>query len=139
MAYSLIVVDASAALALLLAEDEAREVAQLIHDTIAMNGQIFVPGLFWYELGNALVMAERADRLTAQSSSVAVSEIARLPIVIHQQSDFPTADRVLKLSRENELTYSDASYLELALRFQAPLKSYNAQLIKLRVSFPLIL
>jgi predicted nucleic acid-binding protein len=139
MAYPLIVVDASAALALLLAEEEGEEVAGLIHDTIAINGQIFVPGLFWYELGNTLIMAERADRIAANSSSVAVSEFARLPIVTHQQSDFPTADRILKLVRENELTYYDGSYLELALRFQAPLKSFDTHLINLRCSFPLIL
>ena len=139
MAYSLIVLDASAALALLLAEKEGEDVAELIQDTIAVNGQIFVPGLFWYELGNALGMAERADRVAAQSSSTALAEYARLPIVTHPQSDFPSANRILKLSRENELTYYEASYLELALRFQAPLKSYNAHLIKLRGSFPLIL
>ena len=43
MAYDLIVVDASAALALVLAENEGREVAELIQDTISINGQIFVP------------------------------------------------------------------------------------------------
>jgi predicted nucleic acid-binding protein len=84
-------------------------------------------------------MAERADRLTPQSSSAVVSEFAHLPIVTHQQSGFPTADRILKLARENELTYYDASYLELALRFQVPLKSFTSHLVNLRDSFPLIL
>ena len=139
MAYPLIVVDASAAIALLLAEDEGEEVAELIRDTVEINGQIFVPELFWYEVGNALVMAERAHRLTHQSSSVAVSIFARLPIVSQRQSDFSTADRILKLARENELTYYDASYLELALRFQAPVKSFDTHLVGLRGSFPLIL
>jgi predicted nucleic acid-binding protein len=85
--------------------------AELIRDTIGINGQIFVPALFWYELGNALVMAEWADRIAPRCSAAAVSEYARLPIVTHQQSDFPTADRILKLARENELTCYDASCL----------------------------
>ena len=51
MAYALVVLDASAALALVLAEDEGEEVAELINNTISINGQIFVPGLFWYEMG----------------------------------------------------------------------------------------
>ena len=139
MAYPLVVVDASAAAALLLAEDKGEEVAELIRDTASINGQIFVPGLFWFELGNALRTAERADRLTPQSSSRALSELARLPIVTHPQSDFAAADRILGLSRENGLTYYDASYLELALRFQAPLKSYDTHIVELRSSFPLIL
>lgn len=139
MAYPLVVVDASAAAALLLVEDKGEEVAELIRDTASINGQIFVPGLFWFELGNALLSAERADRLAPRSSSAALSEFARLPIVTHQQSDFTAADRILGLSRENGLTYYAASYLELALRFQAPLKSYDTHLIGLRSSFPLIL
>ena len=139
MAYPLVVMDASAAAALLLAEDKGEDVAELIRDTVAINGQIFVPGLFWFELGITLVTAERADRLTAQSSSAALREFARLPVVTHQQSDFTAADRILTLSRENGLTYYDASYLELALRFQAPLKSYDTHIAGLRDRFPLIL
>ena len=139
MAHPLLVVDASAAAALLLAEEEGEEVAELIRNTIAINGQIFVPGLFWFELGNVLVTAERADRLTARSSSQALSDFTRLPIVTHPQSDFTAADRILTLSRENGLSYYDASYLELALRLRAPLKSYDSHLLSLRTAFPLIL
>ena len=139
MANPLVVVDASAAAALLLTEEKGDEVAELIRDTIAINGQIFVPGLFWFELGNALLTAERADRLTPRSSSQALTAFARLPIVTHEQSDCTAADRILNLSRENGLTYYGASYLELALRFQAPLKSYDTHLLGLRASFPLIL
>lgn len=139
MAHPLVVLDASAAAALLLAEDKGEEVAELISDTVAINGQIFVPGLFWFELGNVLLTAERADRLTPQSSARALSEFARLPIVTHQQSGITAENRILNLSRENGLTYYDASYLELALRFQAPLKSYDTHLVELRSSFPLIL
>jgi predicted nucleic acid-binding protein len=139
MAHALIVLDASAAMALVLAEDPGEEVAELIHDTIAINGQIFVPELFWYEVGNGLLAAERADRIAPQTTSMAVSEFARFPVVTHQQSDFPTADRILTLARENGLTYYDASYLELALRFQAPLKSFDTHIQILKPSFPLIL
>jgi len=139
MAYALIVLDASAAMALVLAEDEGEEVAELIRETIDVNGQIFVPGLFWYELGNGLVMAERSDRIAPQKTPVAVSEFARFPVVTHQQTDFPTIDRILTLVREYQLTYYDASYLELALRFQAPLKSYDTHLVNLKASSPLIL
>ena len=57
----------------------------------------------------------------------------------HPQSDFTAADRILSLSRENGLTYYDASYLELALRFHAPLKSCDTHLVGLRSAFPLIL
>ena len=139
MAHALIVLDASAAMALVLAEGEGEEVAGLIRETMAVNGQIFVPGLFWYELGNGLLAAERADRMAPQTTSLAVSEFARFPVVTHQQVDFAETERILNLARDNRLTYNDASYLELALRFQAPLKSFDTHLVSLRGSFPLIL
>jgi predicted nucleic acid-binding protein len=139
MTYALIVLDASAALALVLAEDEGEEVAVLISHTTSINGQIFVPGLFWYELGNGLIEAERIDRMTPKTTSVAVSSFARLPIITHQQTDPLICSRVMDLARDNGLTYYDASYLELALRFEAPLKSFDPHLQNLKSSFPLIL
>ena len=139
MAYALVVLDASAALALLLAEDAGAEVAELINNTISINGQIFVPALFWYELGNGLLMAERGDRIASQSTSAAISIFAQLPIITHQESDFPIHNRVMSLARDNGLTYYDASYLELALRFEARLKSFDTHLRNLKISFPLIL
>ena len=139
MAHALIVLDASAAMALVLAEDEGEEVAELIRDTIAVNGQIFVPDLFWYEIGNGMLAAERARRIAANTTFAAVSILIRFPVVTHRQTDFPVVERVLTLARENQLTYYDACYLELALRFQAPLKSFDVHLQSLKHSFPLIL
>ena len=139
MAYPLIVLDASAAMALLLAEEQGDEVAELLRGTIAVNGQVFVPALFWYELGNGLLAAQRTGRITAHAASAAVSSFNRLPFITHLQHDFPPADRVLSLARKNQLTYYDASYLELALRFDAPLKSFDSHLRKLKASYPLIL
>jgi predicted nucleic acid-binding protein len=139
MVHALVVLDASAALAMVLTEEEGQEVAELIGGTISVNGQIFVPGLFWYELGNGLLMAERTDRIASGSSSAALSSFCRLPIVTQQQGDFPILARIVSLAQENDLTYYDASYLELALRCGAPLKSFDAHLNKLKASFPLIL
>ncbi|UCF97056.1 MAG: type II toxin-antitoxin system VapC family toxin [Spirochaetaceae bacterium] len=139
MAHALIVLDASAALALVLTEDEEQEVADLISDRLSINGQIFVPGLFWHELGNGLLMAERSRRIAQRSSSKAVSYFVQLPIITHQQTDPLICSRIMGLARENQLNYYDASYLELALRFEAPLKSFDPHLQNLKSSFPLIL
>ena len=139
MPHALIVLDASAALALLLAEDEGTEVEQILNDTISINGQIFVPGLFWYELGNALLMAERKNRIDRPSITTAMSSFARLPIVTHQESDFAIRNRIMGLARETGLTYYDAGYLELAVRYEAPLKSFDAHIVDLKASFTLII
>ena len=70
---------------------------------------------------------------------MAVSQFARFPVVTHQQTDPPVIERLLNLARANGLTYYDASYLELALRYQAPLKSFDTHLLSLKSAFPLIL
>ncbi len=139
MPYAIVVLDASAALALLLAENEGAEVEEIINGMISINGQIFVPGLFWCELGNGLIMAERKNRIGPQSNATAVSSFARLPIVTHQETDFTIRNRIMGLARENGLTYYDASYLELAMRYEAPLKSFDTHLLNLKASFALIL
>ena len=139
MPYALVILDASAALALLLSENEGAEVEEIINGTISINGQIFVPGLFWYELGNGLLMAEHKNRITPQSNAEAVSSFARLPIVTHQETDFTIRNRIMGLARGNGLTYYDASYLELAIRYEAPLKSFDTHLVNLKASFTLIL
>jgi predicted nucleic acid-binding protein len=139
MAYGLIILDASAALAMLLAEAEGTEVAELISDTTVINGQIFVPALFWYELGNGLLMAEQTNRITSQASSTAVFSLNQLPIVTRNEMDLPIFNSTMKLAGENGLTFYDAGYLELALRFKAPLKSFDTHLLNLKSLFPLIL
>ena len=139
MPRALIVLDASAALALLLAENEGKEVEEILTDTISINGQIFVPGLFWYELGNALLMAERNNRIDRASNITAMSSFARLPIVTHQETDFAGHNRTMGLARETGLTYYDASYLELAVRYEAPLKSFDTHIVNLKASYPLII
>ena len=88
MPYAIVVLDALAALALLLAENEGAEVEEIINGTISINGQIFVPGLFWYELGNGLIMAERKNRIGPQSNATAVSSVAPHPIVTQQETDY---------------------------------------------------
>jgi len=139
MPHSLIVLHASAALALLFAENEGTEIEEILNDTISINGQIFVPGLFWFELGSALLMAERKNRIDRQSNITAVASFARLPIVTHQESDYTIRNRIMDLARETGLTYYDASYLELAVRYEAPLKSFDTHILDLKPSFPLII
>ncbi len=139
MAHALIVLDASAALALLLAEAEGKEVEEIVKDTISINGQVYVPALFWYELGNALLMAERHERMDAHTGLTALSSFVNLPIVTHQDSDIATLNRIIALAQETGLTFYDATYLELALRYEAPLKSFDTHLVNLQASYPLII
>jgi len=136
MSFPLIVLDASAALALVLTDEEGARIAAIVEDTINGNGQIFVPGIFWYELGNGLLTAERRNRLSRQEVGAAGGHLARLPIVTHIPSDWADHQRTYQLARTHALSFYDASYLELALRYQAILASCDAHLIGLQGAYP---
>jgi len=136
MPFALLVLDASAALALVLAEEEGTKVASAVERTIHANGQIFVPALFWYELGNCLLCAERRKRLSRLELSAAEGHFCRLPIVTDGIGSPEARERTYELARRHRLSYYDASYLELALRQQARLASCDAHLMALQASYP---
>ncbi len=137
--FPLLVLDASAALALILAEEEGSKTAEAITDIAERNGQIFVPDLFWYELGNGLLSAERRDRITTEEASTALILFARLPIVNHPTADPRALEELLKLARIHQLTAYDASYLELTLRHKASLLTFDDHLQKLKSKYDCIL
>src|SRR5512137_1951299 len=133
---SLLVLDASAALAMLLAEQEGARVARAVEDTVAVNGQLFVPGVFWYEMGNGLLNAERRNRMKREAIVEAGRLFSRLPIATHGAADPEDRQRIHELAHRHDLTFYDASYLELALRYQAALATCDAHLLDLKGTYP---
>ena len=136
--FPLVVLDASAALALVLAEKEGEEVEMLAREILEDNGQIFAPELFWYEVLNGLLSAERRGRIGQQELSSATAGLMRLSIVCHTGSDASALERTMELAIRHDLAYYDACYLELAIRFQARLKSFDAHLLALNDVYPFI-
>lgn len=139
MPLPLVVLDASAALALLLVEEEGARVAEVLENTISRNGQIFVPGVFWYEVGNGLLAAERRKRLSGEQLTTVEELFSRLPVVTHALADATSLRAVHELARKHGLSFYDASYLELALRSQASLITCDAHLTALRGAYPRLL
>ena len=137
--FPLVVLDASAVLALVLAEKEGEEVEMLAREILENNGQFYVPELFWYEVLNGLVSAERRGRIGQRELSSATAGLMALPIACHTGSDTSVLARTMELVRRHGLTYYDGSYLELAVRFQARLKSFDTHLLALKDEYPFIL
>jgi predicted nucleic acid-binding protein len=108
----------------------ALEESHAIADAAAARLQseaAIAPGLWWYELRNVLVIAERHGRSTAQRTAEFLSRIAPLPIVIDQS---PDEESVLTLARRHRLTVYDAAYLELAMREGLPLATLDTALMR---------
>ncbi len=118
-----VVLDASAVVGLAL-DGEASDAAQRMLDHTVAHGGV-VPTLFWYELRNALLMAERRGRATPDGVAAFLADVALLPIAV---DDLPRDAVVLQLARQHGLTVYDATFLELAMRIGAPLATLDAAL-----------
>jgi predicted nucleic acid-binding protein len=115
-------IDASVVAAWALDEDHA------VADAAAQRlrgDRAIVPGLWWYELRNVLVIGERRRRLTERRTTQFLSKIAQLAITIDQSPDEP---RLMALARRHRLTVYDAAYLELAVREAVPLATLDTAL-----------
>lgn len=117
------VVDASVALGWAL-DDEAHPLpAQALAQLL--ESEAWAPGLWWFELRNALIMNERRGRLSEADTALFLNSVARFPVSLDRDPDETT---VLMLARRHRLTVYDASYLELALRLGLPLASLDGDL-----------
>ncbi len=123
-----IVLDTSAAMALFLQEEEGIQLEEIINNIINANGQIFVPSLFWFEVGNTLISAVNRKRITQDEIQGIEFDISELPIVTDALPDLSVRIRIREIAILKKLTYYDASYVELAKRLQLPLKSFDKKI-----------
>jgi predicted nucleic acid-binding protein len=77
------------------------------------NDEACVPGFWWFEVRNTLIVNERRNRITEKDTEVFLRSISRLGI---RMDHAPEEKTVLALARKHRLTVYDASYLELAQR-----------------------
>ena len=117
------VLDASIAAAWLLPDEEAA-LADLALDRLA-GERAHVPGLFWDELRNLFLSAERRGRIDERYAEASLTRLRRLPIHCPGEAE---DGHVLALARSHRLTAYDASYLELAIRESCPLVSLDRRL-----------
>jgi predicted nucleic acid-binding protein len=105
-------------------DDEDHSIADAALERTDYDGMV-VPGLWWFEVRNLLLMAERRQRSTPQKISAFLTQLQRLDLAVDQS---PEGDEVFALARRHRLTIYDASYLELAMRLGLPLASLDRKL-----------
>ena len=94
------------------------------------GNEALVPGIWPLEVANVLVAAERCRRLTETDSARFLSLLADLPIRVIQEPPQRVTGEILALARETGLSSYDASYLDLAMREEAPLATLDDGLRK---------
>jgi predicted nucleic acid-binding protein len=108
-------------------EDQATPATDQLLDRVRDVGAL-VPGLWFLELGNVLLQAERRGRITAPDVTVRLDLISALPIYVDQNGTGRAWSEVLALARNEVLTVYDAAYLELAVRRGAMLCTKDSAL-----------
>lgn len=116
-----------------LCSEEFSDCIKDIEYILENNGQIYVPQLFWYEIYNVLLYKVRKNKtgqlgITKADAMDIFYDLQKLPIYTEPQSDGEIRSRIFDLAEEYDLSYYDASYLELARRCNLPLKTYDEQL-----------
>jgi predicted nucleic acid-binding protein len=104
--------------------DEKNEYVDTVLDSL-QEGEALVPSLWFLEVINALLTAERRKVLKEADSSRFLGLLASLPLLEeigvsdrHQQS-------ILHLGRMYSLSSYDASYMDLAMRRALPLATQD--------------
>jgi predicted nucleic acid-binding protein len=123
-----VVIDASVALAWCF-PDEGSGYADAV--LVELKGSsILVPAVWALEVANGVLVGERSKRLHQPEIRRFAILLENLSVVQDVQSLNEYARNVLPLAREYGLSASDAAYLELSIRYSAPLATLDRKLRK---------
>ncbi len=121
-----LVLDASLALRWFLEDETDRKYSLEILASFAEKRAI-VPILWFYEVGNGLLMAHRRKRISVDQIDGFLTRLKTLPIEAAQQAGADVLELPL-LARRYGLTNYDAAYLAVAIRTGLPLATADANL-----------
>jgi predicted nucleic acid-binding protein len=104
--------------------DEDHPLADLAFQHVQLDSAI-VPGIWWYEIRNILLVKERQRRISPRDSEQFLLDLTHLSIEI----DFPqSSTNVIDLSRRFRLSVYDSAYLALAMHKRLPLATLDKAL-----------
>ena len=110
-------------------EDEAGRQYGLSVLASLSNKRAVVPVLWFYEVGNGLLMAYRRNRIRLDQIDGFLTRLKELPIDAAQQNPADLLD-LPAIAEKHSLTNYDAAYLAVALRLQLPLATTDTDLLR---------
>jgi predicted nucleic acid-binding protein len=121
-----LVLDASVVLAVALQEANRHHAARILSE-VADQGAA-VPCLWHVEVGNALPIAERRKAMPAEQRAAALQDLSQLTVTVDTETVLRAWREAISLAAQYRVTLYDAMYLELSLRRELPLASFDADL-----------
>ncbi len=109
-------------------EDEATRETDRILDRCGEGDQAVVPALWRSEVGNALLMAARRERLSRPEARQHLARLGLLSATVDERAWHESWGAAWLLAEKHRLTSYDAAHLELAVRIGAPLASLDTEL-----------
>jgi predicted nucleic acid-binding protein len=95
------------------------------------SDRALMPALWWFEVRNVLLIGERRGRTAREYTERFFDFLRGLPIDI---APFPQELAVLNLARRHQLSFYDATYLELAQRERIALATLDRALVRAATS-----
>ncbi len=123
------VLDCSLALAWALPDETSGRADQFLVG-VSPTSVLWVPALWWYELSNGLLMAQRRKRLSEADRVRLLDLYGMLPVQTDTDLGPEAIRRFHALAQEYTLSAYDAAYLELAQRKGLGLATLDQPLIK---------
>ncbi len=121
------VIDSSIALAWALPDETSKEAERFLNRLLT-GSMFWVPALWWYEMANALLMAQRRKRLTEAERMRLIELYREIPVQTDVTLDSDLMGRLHTLGIEYNLSAYDTAYLELAQRKGLGLATVDKQL-----------
>ena len=121
-----LVVDASLALQWFLEDEAGRQYGLNVLASLSTKRAV-VPILWFYEVGNGLLMAYRRKRITFDQIDGFLTRLKALPIDAAEQVPTDLLELPV-LAQKHSLTNYDAAYLALAMRLNLPLATTDGDL-----------
>ena len=121
------VVDASVGFAWIYPAQTTPEADQLLNE-VAAGAIVVVPALWYLEMSNVLLIAQRRHRLTAIQRKAALEKLTAMQFTADEEGTRHAFGKTSELAEKYGLTTYDATYLELALRRSLPLATRDEAL-----------
>jgi len=121
------IVDASVGFAWVYQGQATSETDQWLN-AVAAGATVIVPALWYLEMSNVLLIAQRRHRLTAVQRAAALEKLTALQFTTDEEGARHAFGKTSELAEKFGLTIYDAIYLELALRRSLPLATRDEAL-----------
>ncbi len=123
-----VVLDSSVTASWFLPDEQTPESDALYLAARKSEIKLFVPALWWWECGNIIRTNVMRGRLDDETMNLALECLYQLPAQVESAPSSTTHQKILNLALAHQLSFYDATYLELSMTRQALLATNDKAL-----------